>query len=283
MLSRKALKSKSGNDKNNRKGTGNDKLDEAARRRKKLSSWDDPGNYNSSLSALVWTAQLLLFEAACFYERDDEDRIPGLLERLCRKYMHQREETAFGHILQWRLYLSTVARSAISRNQARWSLDGQEIDYLGTKLHMKHVSQLIISEYKRARSLLYDDLLFGANDIIPIEAWRLHDDLDAEDYGGSWLTDKRNEELLSGTHDALLRQIEQRAELRQVFVRNERDDTSGSCEGKRLLCRQAMAVYESHAQEFLKLMITLKHVSPAPPLRAPELLSITYANRGRRR
>ncbi|KAL7917061.1 hypothetical protein ACQKWADRAFT_317598, partial [Trichoderma austrokoningii] len=30
-------------------------------------------------------------------------------------------------------------------------------------------------------------------------------------------------------------------------------------------------------------MVTLIHVPPAPPLRAPELLSITYANRGSRR
>ncbi|KAH6972652.1 hypothetical protein EDB80DRAFT_596173 [Ilyonectria destructans] len=283
MLSRRKLKSKGGNGRNNRAGTGNDELDEAAWRRKKLGGWADPGNYNSSLSALVWTAQLILFEAACFYERENEDQIPALVERLYKKFMHQKEETVFGYILQWRLYLSAVAKSVIARNQARWSLDGQEIDYLGTKLHIKHISQLLISEYKRARAILYDDLLFGANSIVPIEAWRMHDDLDAEDYGGSWLTDERNTELLRGTHNALLRQIEQRAELRQVFVRDEQDDTGGSCVGKRVLCRQAMAVYETHVQEFLKSMIPLGHISPAPPLRAPKLLSITYANRGRRR
>ncbi|KAH6959554.1 hypothetical protein BKA56DRAFT_449155, partial [Ilyonectria sp. MPI-CAGE-AT-0026] len=218
MLSRRKLKSKGGDDRNNRAGTGNDELDEAARRRKKLGGWADPGNYNSSLSALVWTAQLILFEAAYFYKRENEDQIPTLVERLCKKFMHQKEETVFGHILQWRLYLSAVAKSVIARNQARWSLDGQEIDYLGTKLHMKHISQLLVSEYKRARAILYDDLLFGANSIVPIEVWRMHDDLDAEDYGGSWLTDERNTELLRGTHNALLRQIEQRAEGRRRSI-----------------------------------------------------------------
>ncbi|KAJ3453735.1 hypothetical protein MRS44_018367 [Fusarium solani] len=44
-----------------------------------------------------------------------------------------------------------------------------------------------------------------------------------------------------------------------------------------------MACYEAHVQEFLKRMVTLIHIPPAPPLRAPELLSVTYTNTGRRR
>ncbi|KHO10977.1 gliotoxin biosynthesis protein GliK [Metarhizium robertsii ARSEF 23] len=66
----------------------------------------------------------------------------------------------------------------------------------------------------------------------------VNDDLDAEDHGGSWLTDERNAEYLRGTQDALLRQIEQRADLRQAFVRDDQGRTGG-----KTLCRQAMAVY----------------------------------------
>jgi hypothetical protein len=44
-----------------------------------------------------------------------------------------------------------------------------------------------------------------------------------------------------------------------------------------------MAVYEAHAQDFLKSMITLIHVAPLPPLRAPDLLSVTGTNGVRRR
>ncbi|KAL6407531.1 hypothetical protein AUP68_08550 [Ilyonectria robusta] len=54
----------------------------------------------------------------------------------------------------------------------------------------------------KVHSLLYDELLFGAKDIAPIEAWRLYDDLDLDDYGGSWLTDGMNAEILSGTQHA---------------------------------------------------------------------------------
>ncbi|KAH7346697.1 hypothetical protein BKA65DRAFT_526245 [Rhexocercosporidium sp. MPI-PUGE-AT-0058] len=88
--------------------------------------WEEPGNFNSHLSALTWTAQL-----------DDEDQIP----------------TPFGHILQWRLYLFKVGKVAIAKHQARWSLDGQTVEYRG-------------------------------------------DDLDLEDFGGSWLSHPSNAEFL---------------------------------------------------------------------------------------
>ncbi|KAH6960097.1 hypothetical protein BKA56DRAFT_662594 [Ilyonectria sp. MPI-CAGE-AT-0026] len=244
--------------------------------RLKQGVWHEPGNFNSNLSALTWTAQLILFDFVCFHKQDDEDGIPELLEKMCKRYFQQMAETPFGHILQWRLYLFAASRTAFTKNQARWSLDGQTIDYKGTKLHMEQVSQLVVSEFRQAYSLLYGELLFGANDITPIEAWRLYDDLDLDDYGGSWLTDERNAEILSGTQHALLRHIEERAELRGVYVRTDQG-------GRLRLCPKAIACYEAHVQEFLKRMVTLIHVPPAPPLRAPELLSVTYTNTGRRR
>jgi hypothetical protein len=35
--------------------------------------WEEPGNYNSHLSILIWTAQLILFDYACFQEQDNKD------------------------------------------------------------------------------------------------------------------------------------------------------------------------------------------------------------------
>ncbi|KAH7231489.1 hypothetical protein B0J15DRAFT_506029, partial [Fusarium solani] len=124
--------------------------------------------------------------------------------------------TAREDMQKWRLYLFAASRTAFAKNQARWSLDGQTIDYIGTKLHMEQVSQLVVSEFRQAHSLLYNELLF-----------------DLDDYGGSWLTDERNAEILKGTQDALLRGLS---------------------------------------------LLTLIYIPPAPPLRAPELLSVTYTN-----
>jgi hypothetical protein len=59
-----------------------------------------------------------------------------LLDDLCRGFMNQRGETAFGHLLQWRLYLSAVAQSAISRHQTRWSLDGKRFTLMDVMISM---------------------------------------------------------------------------------------------------------------------------------------------------
>ncbi|KAK2666817.1 Helicase, C-terminal [Fusarium oxysporum f. sp. vasinfectum] len=228
----------------------------------KRCTWREPGNFNSNLSALTWTAQLILFDFVCFQKQDDEDGIPDLLDQMCKKYFQQMAETPFGHVLQWRLYLFAASRTSLTKHQARWSLDGETVDYMGTKLHMEQVTQLVESEFRQAHSLLYDKLLFGMRDVAPIEAWRLHDDLDVDDYGASWLTDERNREILAGTHDALLRQIEERADLRQVFVRL---DPNGGVR----LCPKAIAIYEAHVQEFLKRMLAPISVPSGPPLRSP--------------
>ena len=62
--------------------------------------WKEPGVFSSHLSALTWTAQLLIFDYACFEEQDDEDRIPAFLSKICGRFFQQRAETPFGHILQ---------------------------------------------------------------------------------------------------------------------------------------------------------------------------------------
>jgi hypothetical protein len=51
--------------------------------------------------------------------------------------------------------------------------------------------------------LLYDELLFQARDLIPMESWRLKDDLDLEDFGCSWLSHPSNSEFLKGVKLAL--------------------------------------------------------------------------------
>jgi hypothetical protein len=253
---------------------------------RRLCTWHKPGNFNSNLSALTWTAQLILFDFVCFQKQDDEDGIPDLLDQMCKKYFQQMTETPYGHILQWRLYLFVASSTELTTYQARWSLDGETVDYMGKQLRMEQVSQLALSEFRQAQSLLYDELLFGTEDVAPIEAWRLSDDLDLEDYGASWITDNRNREILAGTPDALLRQIEGRASLRRAFIRSDQRGgrkSGGGNSGGTCLCPKAMAIYEAHVQEFLRRILTLIQVLPGPSLRSPELLSITYINTGPRR
>ena len=50
-----------------------------------------------------------------------------------------------------------------------------------------------------------------------MESWRLKDDLDLEDFGGSWLSHPSNSEFLEGAELALFRRIQGNAELRAMF------------------------------------------------------------------
>jgi Lhr-like helicase len=238
--------------------------------------WEEPGNFNSHLSALTWTAQLVLFDYACFQEQDDEDQIPVFLAKICKKFFQQLAETPFGHILQWRLYLFKVGKAAVAKHQARWLLDGQTVEYRGVELQMSQISDLVVSEYQQAHALLYDELMFQARDLTPMESWRLKDDLDLEDFGGSWLSHPSNFEFLEGAELALFRRIQGNAELRAMFLTKAND-------GSIVLCPKAMEIYEAHAQEFLKRALVLCHIPPGPPLREPELLSVMWRNNARQR
>jgi hypothetical protein len=61
--------------------------------------WKEPGIFSSHLSALTWTAQLLIFDYTCFQEQEDENQIPVFLSKICKQFFQQLAETPFGHIL----------------------------------------------------------------------------------------------------------------------------------------------------------------------------------------
>jgi hypothetical protein len=109
----------------------------------------EPGILSSHLSALTWTAQLLIFDYACFQEQEDENQIPVFLSRICKQFFQQLAETPFGHILQWRLYLFKTNKRQLAKHQARWSLDKQKVGYRGTDLHISHIPKLVLSEYEQ--------------------------------------------------------------------------------------------------------------------------------------
>ena len=139
---------------------------------------------------------------------------------------------------------------------------------------MSQISDLVVSEYQQAHALLYNELMFQAKDLILIESWRLKDDLDLEDFRGSWLSHPSNSEFLEGAELALFRRIQDNAKLRAMFLSKAED-------GSIILCPRAMDVYEAHAQDFLKRALVLCHITPGPPLREPELLSVMWRNTAR--
>lgn len=238
--------------------------------------WKEPGNFNSHLSALTWTAQVVLFDYACFAERESEDQIPVLLRKICQRFFQQLAETPFGHILQWRLYLFQTSKSFLARYQAWWSLDKLTVGYRGIELQMAHIPQLVQSEYLEAQTLLTQDLLFGVDSLVQLQSWKLKDNLDLLDFRESWLGCPENAELVHGTETALLQQIQRSLELRELFFRN-------SASGAVTFNPKAVDLYEARAQDFLKRMLVLVHITAGQPLREPEILSVAWCNTSRQR
>jgi hypothetical protein len=107
-----------------------------------------------------------------------------------------------------------------------------------------------------------------------MESWRLKDDLDLEDFGGSWLSHSSNSKFLEGAKLALFRRIQGNTKLRAMFLTKGKD-------GSIVLCPKAMAIYESYTQEFLKRVLVLCHISPGLLLREPELLLVIWRNNAR--
>ena len=73
-----------------------------------------------------------------------------------------------------------------------------------------------------------------------MESWRLKDDLDLEDFRGSWLSYPSNSEFLDSAELALFRRIQSNAELRAMFLTKGKD-------GSMILCPKVMDIYELHA------------------------------------
>jgi hypothetical protein len=102
-----------------------------------------------------------------------------------------------------------------------------------------------------------------------MQSWRLKDDLDLEDFGGSWLAHPSNAEFLEHAEQALLQRIQGNTELQAIFLAEAADVSLR-------LNPKAIALYEKQAQEFLKRLLVLCHILAGQPLREPELLSITW-------
>ena len=73
-----------------------------------------------------------------------------------------------------------------------------------------------------------------------------------------------------------MQQIQRSLELRELFFRN-------SASGAVTFNPKAVDLYEARAQDFLKRMLVLVHITAGQPLREPEILSVAWCNTSRQR
>ncbi len=156
-------------------------------------TWQEPGDFSSKLSGIIWVSQLLLFyhctrQEASLRRQQMSRVLPGkpyqgpsthdLLKKVCRKYMKHDEETPMGELLGWRAFLFGISMNSSKTHQAYWNEDGQVVTYQNTSLRLANVQTLLKAEHARAHDLLREQLLLGSSNIPPIAIPLLQDSME---------------------------------------------------------------------------------------------------------
>ena len=241
-------------------------------------SWMEPGNFNSSLSAIIWTVQLLVFYDSALKEQRGCGKTLKLVKAYCDEDLQQTVETPMGEILRWRLLLFRVSRTSIGTHEASWDESEQVLTCENTELRMDQIPSLLESEYQGCSQLLYDDLMLGLRSLRRIQPRMLKDGVNVDTVRWNFTQHRDNADVLKGADGALLAKIKQSEQLCRVFLVDDSRSPSGQAWRE-----SAIASYEATVQEFLKRLSVLIHISGGQPVRESEFCSMTYRNTQRRR
>lgn len=99
----------------------------------------EPGNFNSSLSGIIWVVQLLVFYDSTLKEKQDHGETLDLVKAYSDQYLQQTVETPMGEILRWRLLLSKVSSASVGTHEASWDESEQVLTYEDTELRMDQI------------------------------------------------------------------------------------------------------------------------------------------------
>jgi hypothetical protein len=241
-------------------------------------SWMEPGNFNSSLSAVIWIVQLLVFYDSALKEQQGCGKTLKLVKVYCDEYLQQTVETPMGEILRWRLLLFKVSGASVGTHEASWDESEQVLTYEDTELRMDQVPSLLASEYQGCCQLLYDDLMLGLKNLRRMSPRFLKDSVNVDTVRWNFTQHRDNVVSLDGTGRALTKAIEQSEQLCRIFL-VEKSQSSGGWAWR----ESAMVGYKATVQEFLKRLCVLIHISGGQPVRESEFFSMTYRNMQRRR
>ncbi|KAI7349578.1 hypothetical protein KC320_g5979 [Hortaea werneckii] len=241
-------------------------------------SWIEPGNFNSSLSAIIWIVQLLVFYDSASKEQRGLGQTLNLVKAHCDRYLQQTVETPMGEILRWRLLLFKVSGASVGTHEASWDEREEVLTYEDTELRMDQIPSLLASEYQGCSQLLYDDLMLGLQSLRSMNAQSLVDGVNVETVGWNFAQHRGNATTVGGMGSALTKAIERSDQLSCIFLTEDNRSPSGWAWRE-----SAVAGYEATVQEFLKRLSVFIHISGGQPVRGSEFFSMTYRNTQRRR
>jgi hypothetical protein len=181
-------------------------------------SWMEPGNFNSSLSAIIWIVQLLIFYDSALKEQRGCGKTLKLVKAYCDEYLQQTVETPMGEILRWRLLLFRVSGTSIGTHEASWDESEQVLTYEDTELRMDQIPSLLESEYQGCSQLLYDDLMLGLRSLRRMQPRMLKDGVNVDTVRWNFTQHRDNGDTLKGADGALLANIKQSEQLCRIFL-----------------------------------------------------------------
>ncbi|KAJ9650928.1 hypothetical protein H2201_009292, partial [Coniosporium apollinis] len=102
--------------------------------------------------------------SACGQELKGSGNTPKSIKRICDKFLQQTTESPVGELFRW-LLLLRISRDDVGAHQVHWDVDEQTLTYKETGLQMDEVPKLLLSEYEQSCKLLYEELMFGAQQL----------------------------------------------------------------------------------------------------------------------
>jgi hypothetical protein len=165
-------------------------------------SWMEPGNFNSSLSAIIWVVQLSVFYDSALKEQQGRGETLKLVKAYCNEYLLQTVEGPMGEILRWRLLLFRVSGTSVGTHEASWDESEQVLTYENTELRMDQIPYLLESEYQGCSQLLYDDLMLGLKSLRQMEPRMLKDGVNVDTVRWNFTQHRDNADLLKMANGA---------------------------------------------------------------------------------
>ena len=248
-------------------------------------AWTEPASFNSHLSALIYCGQLWVFRFACDAadqqdqnENEREESDDGLDEQLdlqMRRYFCNTVSKPLSYLLLWRRRLFGIAPVTMVNRPATWDLAKTTVTYQGISITMDEVRHLCRFAIERARDMLFNKLMFGADHITRLTPVHLQEN-DSERGMGWWFgKHDGNKALLNGNSDVLVEHVVNTPGLRELYM-EERVAEDGQL---RLVWRTSgIRHYRQLVQEFLRELAAPIHFGAGPPVRGSEFLCPMWYN-----
>ena len=237
-------------------------------------SWMEPGNFNSSFSAIIWVSQSLLFYDSALKEQRGCGKMLKLVKFYCDQYLEQRDTDGrdpqmASVVVQSVGQKRRGSRSVLGRTRRGTDLRGHRIaDGPDPLFAFIPVPGMLSAPPRRLTAGPQES---PSNEQTPF----LKDGVNVDIVRWNFTQYRDNATIFGGTETALTRAIERSEQLRRIFIFK-----SSQSPGEWAWRESAMASYEATEQEFLKRLSVLIHISGGQRVRESEFFPMTSQHSG---